>query len=375
MNKIRVMVVDDAVVVRKLITDALSEDPEIEVAGTAANGRIALQKLETIKPDIVTMDIEMPELDGLGTLTELRKVSPKLPVIMFSTLTERGGQATLEALARGASDYVTKPANVGSVREGIARCREELIPKIKALTGRMRLSTQVSTLLQPKAPTPPPVRLIRPTTVHAVVIGVSTGGPVALNKVIPLLPREMPAPVFVVQHMPPVFTRLLAERLSACSQLKVVEAAAGMFAEPGHVYIAPGGLHMTVRRTALHGGAVMIETNNGPQENSCRPAVDVLFRTAAEVYGSGLLGAVMTGMGQDGMKGAEVIRLQGGHIIAQDEASSVVWGMPGAVVNAGLADEVLPLDRIATTLTRRTLSNRGAPPGTPVPGNPVASVA
>lgn len=375
MNRIRVMVVDDAVVVRKLITDALSEDPEIEVVGTAANGRIALQKLDLLKPDIVTMDIEMPELDGLATLTELRKVAPKLPVIMFSTLTERGGQATLEALARGATDYVTKPANVGSVREGINRCREELIPKIKVLTGRSRLSSAVATVLQPKAPAPPPTRLIKPSTVHAVVIGVSTGGPVALNKVIPLLPKELPVPILLVQHMPPVFTRLLAERLAACSSVKVLEAAPGMHVEPGHVYIAPGGFHMTVRRTTSRGGAVTIDTNTHAPENSCRPAVDVLFRSASDVYGSGLLSVVLTGMGQDGMKGAEMIRSNGGYVIAQDEQSSVVWGMPGAVVGAGLADEVLPLERVAMTVVRRVGHGRGASLDTGPGGGHLASVA
>lgn len=369
------MVVDDAVVVRRLIVDALSADPDIEVVGTAPNGRVALQKLPQLAPDVVTMDIEMPEMDGLQTLTELRKTHPKLPVIMFSTLTERGGQATLEALARGATDYVTKPANVGGINEGLARVREELIPKVRVLTGR-RAKPAASAPAPAAAPAPgtpapaipawrtlsnaghpvgappkPKPRIIpQPDVIDAITIGVSTGGPVALNTVIPALPADLPVPVLIVQHMPPVFTRLLAERLNSVSKIRVHEGAPGMTVVPGHAYIAPGGSHMTVRRV---GNSVLLETNTEPPENSCRPAVDVLFRSVAKVWGGRVLAAVLTGMGQDGMRGAEVIRDAGGHVLAQDEQSSVVWGMPGAVVHAALADDVLPLDQVAQALARR----------------------
>lgn len=376
MGKIRVMIVDDAVVVRRLITDAISADPEIEVVGTAPNGRIALQKLTQLQPDVVTMDVEMPEMDGLTALTELRKTHPKLPVIMFSTLTERGGQATLEALARGATDYVTKPANVGSVSEGIARCRDELIPKIRWLSGRggLRASGGASggAVLVPKfgpavpatkVPGPGPAALSpvagKPRResmgVDVIAVGVSTGGPVAIGKVFSQLPKDLPVPVVVVQHMPPVFTRLLADRLAATCQVPVHEGAPGMRVQPGHIYIAPGGYHMVVRRDA---SGVVIETNTQPPENSCRPAVDVLFRSVAKVYGGRVLCAVLTGMGHDGMRGAEVIRDAGGMVLAQDEATSVVWGMPGAVVQAGLADEVLPLESIADALARRSRPQR-----------------
>ncbi|MFN4242806.1 MAG: chemotaxis response regulator protein-glutamate methylesterase [Tepidisphaerales bacterium] len=373
MGKIRVMIVDDAVVVRRLITDALSADPDIEVVGTAPNGRIALQKLTQLQPDVVTMDVEMPEMDGLTALSELRRTHPKLPVIMFSTLTERGGQATLEALARGATDYVTKPANVGSVNEGLHRVREELLPKIRWLAGRGGLPSAPARSVpsgNPAAPAgnnaarthvPGPGPVPRspvasrpkrePVVVDVITIGVSTGGPVAIGKVFPRFPRDLPVPVLVVQHMPPVFTRLLADRLAATCQMPVHEGAAGMRVEPGHIYIAPGGYHMVVKRDAS--GQVVIDTNTDPPENSCRPAVDVLFRSVARVYGGRVLCAVLTGMGHDGMRGAEVIRDAGGFVIAQDEATSVVWGMPGAVVHAGLADEVLPLDAIADALVRR----------------------
>lgn len=361
MQKIKVLVIDDAVVVRKIILDALAIDPQIEVVGTAPNGRIGLQKIALLKPDVVTMDIEMPEMDGLQALTELRKTNTKIPVIMFSTLTERGGQATLEALARGATDYVTKPANVGSVTEGINRCRDELIPKIKWLAGP-RLgggAAALAKLLDNKPPVIPPPRPRFATEPHvlAIAIGISTGGPVALGKLLPLLPADLGVPVLVVQHMPPVFTRLLAERLNSNCALTVVEGKAGMKVEPNTVYIAPGAFHMTVRKN--HDGSCVLDTNTEPMENSCRPAVDVLFRSAAKTYGSGLLTAVLTGMGYDGTKGAEVVRAAGGYVIAQDEASSVVWGMPGSVVHAGLADDVIPLDRVAQTLTRRAKAGKG----------------
>jgi two-component system, chemotaxis family, protein-glutamate methylesterase/glutaminase len=353
MNKIRILVVDDSVVMRRLITDALAIDPELEIVGTAPNGRIGLQKIAQLNPDVVTMDIEMPELDGLATLKELRPRYPRLPVIMFSTLTERGGQSTLEALARGASDYVTKPANVGSVTEGLGRVRDELIPKIRALVGR-RSPTPSAAKTAPPPTTLPPATTPRPAFhndgADAIVIGVSTGGPVALARLLPHFPRDLHHPVLIVQHMPPVFTRLLAERLTATCQIKVVEATHGMIAEPGKAYIAPGGFHMTVKRSS---GGLMLETNSDPPENSCRPAVDVLFRSAARAFGHRLVAAVLTGMGQDGTRGAAPIREAGGYVIAQDEATSVVWGMPGAVVHAGLANDVLPLDLIAPALLRR----------------------
>jgi two-component system, chemotaxis family, protein-glutamate methylesterase/glutaminase len=356
-RRIRILVVDDAVVVRRMVTDVLSEDPEIEVVGAAANGRIGLQKLTQVNPDLVTLDIEMPEMDGLQTLAALRKTHPTLPVIMFSTLTERGGAATLEALSLGASDYVTKPANVGSVALAQQRIREELIPKVKAL---IRKRAHVAEPHAPSVPTPiarpamPSPPRLQPTTaagpVEVLAIGVSTGGPNALAAVLPQLPAGFPIPIVLVQHMPPMFTRLLAERLDAQSKVKVVEAAGGEVLQPGVVYVAPGNFHMVVQR---RGTQVVTVLNQLPPENSCRPAVDPLFRSVSQVYGSRALGVILTGMGQDGLRGSEDIRAAGGSIIAQDEATSVVWGMPGFVVRAGLADRVLPLAAVATELTRR----------------------
>ena len=342
MPKLRILVVDDAVVVRKILTDTLSADADLEIF-TAANGRIALSKLNQVNPDLVTLDMEMPEMDGLTTLKAIRQVRPTLPVIMFSTLVERGAIATLDALAAGANDYVTKPANVGSVSIAMARVKQELIPKIKALCGRRNM---------PAMPTFVPKPIIRPVVagnhlIDAVVIGVSTGGPNALSEMLPLLPADLPVPVAIVQHMPTFFTRLLAERLNSKCKLKVREGAAGEVLLPGEIVIAPGGFHMTVNGPA---NRPVLALNQEAEENSCRPAVDVLFRSAAALWKSRVLGVVLTGMGSDGERGCGNIREAGGRVIAQDEASSVVWGMPGAVARAGLAEKLLPLNRIAAEI-------------------------
>jgi two-component system chemotaxis response regulator CheB len=362
MKKIRALVVDDAVVVRRMVSDVLAEDPDIEVVGTAANGRIGLQKITQVNPDIVTLDVEMPELNGLETLKAIRQTHPTLPVIMFSTLTARGASETLEALSLGASDYVTKPANVGSVNLAQQRIRDELIPKVKALCKHEEAAPRVveppPRLRLVNDPRPaarsamPPPLVARPAaSVDIVTIGVSTGGPNALAVLLPALPKSFSVPIVLVQHMPPMFTKLLAERLDSQSELHVVEAAGGEALQPGWVYIAPGNFHMVIQRK---GTSVVTALNQLPPENSCRPAVDPLFRSVSQVYGAHTLGLVLTGMGQDGLRGAEDIRAAGGHVLVQDEATSVVWGMPGFVAKAQLADRVLPLQEIAGELIRRT---------------------
>ena len=358
MPQIRVLVVDDSVVVRKLICETLATSPEIELAGTASNGAIALAKIPQVNPDIITLDIEMPGLNGIQTLTEIHKLYPKLPVIMFSTLTERGAAITLEALGRGASDYVTKPSNSASLADSMEQVRRELVAKIVSLAPRGR-STAVPSQRPAFQATrklggqPPP---------DILAIGTSTGGPNALAEVIPGLPGDFPVPVVVVQHMPPLFTRLLAERLNSQSKLAVREAEAGAKLEAGQVWIARGDYHLTLARK---GNVVLLTLNQEAPENSCRPAVDVLFRSVAQVYGRGALGVVMTGMGSDGARGAQHIREAGGEILVQDEASSVVWGMPGAVVSAGAADKVCPLTEISQEVTRRVTSGRRQAAGLP----------
>ncbi len=348
MPKIRVLVVDDAVVMRRLIAGVLESDPELELAGIAPNGELALAKIPQVNPDVVTLDVEMPGMNGIETVTAIRKLYPKLPVIMFSTMTHRGAVATLDALARGATDYVTKPANVGSVSEGIDRLERELIPKIKTY-ARGGVKLQAPPVAMPAAP--PRSAEIRPAGKCSIVaIGSSTGGPNALHEIIPALPADLPVPVVIVQHMPAVFTELLAGRLNEASKLRVHEARDGQPVERGHVYIAPGARHMIL---SAEGGTLKARLNDDPPENSCRPAVDVLFRSVAKICGAGTLGIVLTGMGQDGMRGAQWIREAGGQVVAQDKDSSVVWGMPGAVTEAGLADEIVPLTGVAAALIRR----------------------
>lgn len=350
--------VDDSVVVRRMVSDALSADPQLEVVGAAANGKIALAKMPQVNPDIVILDVEMPELDGLATLERIRKSQPTLPVIMYSTLTQRGAEATLDALAKGATDYVTKPSNVGSAAQALGCIRTELIPKIKTFCGRPVAPELPPAVVLPAASKRPPQPADIPKSVarvDIVAIGVSTGGPNALGDLLPTLPPDFPVPLVIVQHMPPVFTHLLAERLTAKSRIDVKEGSPGAVLKPGCAWIAPGDYHMIVE--GVH-NQVVLRTHQGPPENSCRPAADVLFRSVAEVYKPHVLGVVMTGMGQDGLRGCEHICELGGQVLAQDEASSVVWGMPGFVAKAGLADKVLPLDQLGPEITRRACLGR-----------------
>jgi two-component system chemotaxis response regulator CheB len=349
MIPVSVLVVDDSVVVRKLVTRILDADPELRVVGTAANGRIALEKVALLAPDIITLDIEMPEMDGLETLAAIRKIAPKLPVIMFSTLTERAAASTLDALALGASDYVTKPSQLHDPAEALEAVRSQLVPKIKALTGRRRTPVVAPATVAARAAVRRPLvtrtgPLARP---NVLALGSSTGGPDALATLVAALPATLPVPIVAVQHMPPLFTRLFAQRLDRLTGIPVRDAVDGEPLLAGLMLIAPGDHHLSLRR---EGARVLTVLSDGLPENHCRPAVDVLFRSVAEVFGAQVLSVVMTGMGQDGLRGGERIVDAGGALWAQDQASSVVWGMPGAVVNAGLASRVLPSREIGPAL-------------------------
>ncbi len=354
MKRIGVLVIDDSVVVRRILREALGSDPMLEVIGVAANGKIGLSLIEQLSPDVVTLDLEMPEMDGLEVLRHLRLRYPSLPVIMFSTLTQRGATATLDALAMGASDYVTKPANVGSVTSGIERIREELIPKVKVLCGVRELLAPRTIQPSFQSRTVPATRTATAAPFEIVVMGTSTGGPNALSEVLPQLPADFPVPVVVVQHMPPTFTKFLAERLNASCVLQVSEASANQVLEAGCIWIAPGDYHVAV---SADGTRMRLRTHQAPPEHSCRPAVDVLFRSVAKCYGQHALAVVMIGMGQDGLRGSEELKAVGAVVLAQDEATSVVWGMPGYVVEAGLADRVLPLPQIASEISRRVIAS------------------
>jgi len=392
MAPIRVLVVDDTAVIRRLVSEVLEQQPDIEVVGTASNGRHALQQIGLLDPDVVTLDVEMPVMDGLATLAELRQRWAYLPVIMFSTLTARGASATLDALTLGANDYVTKPSATRDREAALRAVRESLVPLIHLWGRRTRPDRKQQVLRAAPLPTRRPTTAPAPVAEHtapalhaapsrlgpvvdltaahgdkhtpsfrqvpqdrrsplAVVIGVSTGGPQALARVIPTLPRSLPVPVVIVQHMPPVFTKLLSERLDASSVVPVHESEDGMLVENGHVYIAAGGTHLQV---VMERGVVALRHDDGPLENSCRPAVDVTLRSAAAVWGSRALTVIMTGMGHDGLAGARALHALGGTVFVQDEDSSVVWGMPGAVAREGLADRTLPLDDIAAAIVGTT---------------------
>ncbi len=368
-TKICVLLVDDSAVIRRLLTDVLNGDPDLEIVGGAPNGRVALEQLPVLKPDLVVLDVEMPEMDGLETLIEIRKRQPRLPVIMFSSLTERGAIVTLEALALGANDYVAKPSNTGNMLAALQRVREELIPRIKTFCRHLLDPAPV-----PKpderpsgfkpfavsgpttaAPAPTPVSSRPCQRVEVVAFGVSTGGPNALAAILPQLPAQFPVPIVIVQHMPPLFTRLLAERLAAQSALSIAEGAEGEDLSPGQVRLAPGGSHMVLER---RGTQVRIRLHRGEPENSCRPAANVLFQSVAEIYRGGALAVILTGMGNDGLRGCEAIRKAGGQVLVQDEASSVVWGMPGCVARAGLADGQVALPRLAGEILSRVRVGR-----------------
>lgn len=390
MPNTRVLIVDDSVVVRQLVSKVLKSDPELEVVGVAASGAIALAKIPQVNPDLIILDLEMPDMDGLTTLSHMQKTHAHLPVIIFSVLTQRGAIATLEALSQGAKDYLTKPSST-SKAESIRYIQEHLIPKIKALAPNgkpigdpqeqrpyspspvssarsaktvMSSNSTPRSLNRSDSSVPVNPSLGNPyrgqsskrnaasnlPSVEVIAIGVSTGGPNALATLLGGLSANLPVPIVIVQHMPPLFTERLADRLNHQSPLDVVEGANGMVLQSGQVAIAPGNFHMEVKR---QGTQVILHTHQSPPENSCRPAVDVLFRSVVEVYGSGTLGVILTGMGQDGFHGCQCIQEVGGQILAQDEATSVVWGMPGIVVNAHLADGVFPLPQLGAEIMKR----------------------
>lgn len=360
---IRVLVVDDAVAVRRLMTMLFQSEPDLELAGIAQDGLVALEKIGLLKPDIISLDLAMPNMDGLTMLREMRERGIDVPLIMFSTLTHHGAKETIEGLALGAADYVTKPTHYDNPMDALEAVRADLVPRIKAIVrAAQRVPDAVpaagtrgaTTAHAGSAPTAAAGH--RSGKVEAIVIGSSTGGPNALAEVISRLPGNLRVPVLVAQHMPPVYTTYLAQRLDSLSSLTVREAVDGEPVLAGTVYIAPGDHHLTLRPTAA--GATVALTQGAPV-NHCRPSVDVLFRSAAAAYGKQCLAIVLTGMGHDGRDGAVELHQLGAQILIQDEATSVVWGMPGAVHETGVADEVLPVDKIAAAAVRLTAVGSG----------------
>ena len=348
-KSIRLLLVDDSAAIRGILSKTLREIPGIKVTGTAADGEKALNFLEKEQVDIVLLDIEMPVMDGIETLRRIRKKHPRLPVVMFSSLTERGARATLEALVAGANDYVPKPTATDN-DSIVARIESELVPKLRAVYRPSDKSKDWGNETASKKLMPPVPRKTNSQDISVLVIGVSTGGPSALAEVLPHLAVANAPPIVVVQHMPKEFTGLLAERLSKMCKHRVSEAHHGQALQQEHIYLAPGGSHLEIQK---HGKEAKLVLHDGPPENSCRPSVDVLFRSAAKIFHSGTLALILTGMGNDGLQGCKMIASEGGVVIAQDEPSSVVWGMPGHVVREGIADTVLSLDRIGPDIAMR----------------------
>jgi two-component system, chemotaxis family, protein-glutamate methylesterase/glutaminase len=345
----RVIVVDDTSIFRRVISDALSGIPGVEVVGTAGNGKLALARIASLRPDLITLDIEMPEMNGLEVLESMRATGAKAGVIMLSSLTVRGGQMTVRALEGGAFDFITKPEG-GSPQENTARLREDLRPMVLALERRREIRSILNTKETTLALAPPmPSRRARSRSGSPIVlIGVSTGGPTALAEVVPALPSGIGAPVFIVQHMPPHFTKALAERLQGKSAIPVNEAQDGEIALANHAYLAPGGRHMKLS-PGVH-GEIVIRVTDDPPENGCRPSVDYLFRSAALHFPGRSIAAILTGMGNDGTEGMRMLKRGGSPTIAQDEASCVVFGMPREAILAGVVDTVVPLSKIAGTI-------------------------
>jgi two-component system chemotaxis response regulator CheB len=357
----RILIVDDSAVMRSLLRSVLATDARLEVAGTASDGASALRAMESLRPDLVLLDVEMPVMDGLSTLQRMKASGRRIPVIMCSSLTQRGAKVTIEALASGAADYVAKPSGQASREAAVETLARDLIPKILALTGGLAGPSATpavfpAALRAAALPARPAAGGAYSGSPAVLVIGVSTGGPAALDVLLPALPASFPLPVLVVQHMPELFTRMLAERLDLRCPLRVREAASGEPVRAGTIYIARGDWHMEV--AASEPNPLLRLTQEAP-ENHCRPAADVLFRSAVAVYGPRVLAVVLTGMGYDGLAGCRLIRQHDGAVLAQDQATSAVWGMPGAVAEAGLAHRVLPLPAIAPEILRLVGRSQG----------------
>src|SRR5712691_158581 len=373
---IRVMVVDDAVVVRGLVSRWIGEEPGLQVVASLRTGRQAVDQVERANPDVVILDVEMPELDGISALPLLLQKKRDLVVIMASTLTRRNAEISLKALSLGAADYIPKPQSNREVTTSAA-FRRELIEKIRILGGRRRRiadgvparkqTAQPGAPFLPGAEAPagtdgaaviplplaqPAIKLrpFSPVTPRVLLIGASTGGPQALTALVSrLAPVIDRAPVLITQHMPPTFTTILAEHLARASGRPAHEPTDGEAIAAGTIYLAPGGRHM---RVAKRQGASVIALDDGPPVNFCKPAVDPLFKSATEIWGNAILAAILTGMGHDGTDGAADIAAAGGSVIAQDETTSVVWGMPGSAAHAGVCSAVLPIDQIARKIVR-----------------------
>jgi two-component system chemotaxis response regulator CheB len=378
---LRVLAADDSAVMRSVLwklflmhaEDRSSELPRMELCGIARDGVECLEQVRRLCPDVLVLDLEMPRMNGLDVLDRLRSENPALPVIMCSAYTEHGARSTLEALGRGASDYVMKPSEQRDFATAMQSLSHQLLPRIAALAKDARPGKEevgvgaTADNLQRARASEGPAKTSAP--IEVVVIGLSTGGPSALEQLLPKLPKDFPVPVLIVQHMPKLFTGALAERLNKCCALRVEQAYDNAAIRPGTVWLAPGDAHMEVApRRAMtadedrnaEGCSTRVRLHQQEPLNHCRPSVDYLFFSAARMYGAGALALVMTGMGADGLNGARAVHEGGGVVLAQDEATSAVWGMPGRVSEAGIASATLPLWGIAGALKQRVSAGRVA---------------
>lgn len=374
--KTKVLIVDDSALYRQMIKNVLKGLEDVEIVGLATTGKEAIERIPELQPDLLTLDVQMPQMNGLEVLSEINRLRLSVKAIMLSSLTSRGAQVTMDALLAGAFDFIQKPnspdADVNRIQLG-----EMLTEKIRAfqlsrksIMPHSRARDTSSSIPTPtvrndslaEAPTPhsgTSARLTRSSKrIDAIVIGTSTGGPVALREVIPKLPKALNVPVFVVQHMPPKYTQSLAERLAESSQLPIHEAAEGMRVEPGHVYLAQGGLHMGLDTRHFR---TFITTPNAPPEHNCRPAVDYTLRAVGEIFGGNVLGVILTGMGRDGTEGCRRIKQLGGIVLAQHPSGCTVYGMPKSIVEEDLADRVVPIEKMATWIVRLVEKGQSTP--------------
>ncbi|MFK7843800.1 MAG: chemotaxis response regulator protein-glutamate methylesterase [Rhodothermales bacterium] len=344
---IQVLVADDSVLQRRIIKSALEMEHSIDVCGTAPTGAITLKKIEQLNPDLVLMNVVFPDIDGIQLLRKIKERWPKTPVIVFSSKTSEAASITVNALTTGAADYIEKPSGARGLDENVQLVFRSLVPKIKMLCAK---NEAPAPFVAPHTYKEPRKRKNVIDSIDVIAIGVSTGGPNALMQLFPSFPANLAVPIVIVQHMPPVFTSNLAKRLDKLSKIQVHEAKGGDLLKPGGAWLAPGGFHMVLEK---NNGQVFVGINEDPPEEGCRPAVDVLFRSVADVYGANVLAVILTGMGKDGFAGSQCILKEGGTLFAQDEESSVIWGMPGAVTKAGLPEKVVPLDQMGYEIVSR----------------------
>jgi two-component system, chemotaxis family, protein-glutamate methylesterase/glutaminase len=371
---VNVLIVDDSAFMRKSLSIMLESDPGIKIIGTARDGLDGYEKAKALRPDVITMDVEMPRMDGLTALEKIMKECPT-PVLMVSSITTEGAEATLRAMDLGAVDFI--PKQLSYVSLDIVKIKADLVEKVKAIARSRSLSRRLASirgiaqrLQQPGQPGTAPVGaaqgslpqaqktspqiIFKPSTIdfQIVALGISTGGPFSLQKIIPMLPKEFPLPILVVQHMPPKFTKSLADRLNGMSQVTVKEAEHGEPIRPGTVYIAQGGFHMKAVRTGI--ASPVISISEQPETTLHRPSVDVMMESVVQAYNKNVLGVIMTGMGHDGLEGLKLIKSRNGYCLAQNEDTCVVYGMPKSAVDAGLADSIMPLEQIPETLVKLT---------------------